>query len=655
MNASMATTAAPVRHGAAMTYDQYFDKVYGGWFGKCLGGAGGARCEGIKQKLDVTMRQVLDKDIPNDDLDIQLLWLTVLEEKGLAVTADDLAEAWLAHCWYPFGEYGYFMRNARRGIRPPYSGGFNNAYFKEGMGCPIRSEIWAFVHPGDPDAAVAMALQDGSLDHEGNSCWGEAFLAYIESEAFFEQDIRLLLRRGLGVIGEPCRMRDCLTMVLDSFEKGRSFEEIRDAILLDYSHPDFTNSVQNLGFTALALLFGGGDMETTINLALRCGYDADCTCASAGAVVGILSGYRAIDEGLKDLLQDKFVCGIDVTRPDDTILTLARDTCAVGVGLHPAAVERVPEDMAIPVWEKAEPVVGVTVEYLGRPAIGFGDACPLLVRVHNGTGRTAAGEVRFTGLPEGFSAELEAPAVLRLGPGEEAAVKAVCRTAAGGFRLSQTNWLRVGLFGADGAEIAGHSFGIVGAMEWRVSGPFIEEYDETERRDYPSCHADNSTLPGIEALFSNMADPTKAYLDEEAYVASPLSFPCSRLMTAYEDKLPLDETFGFTGEATFYLTTDFWFPEEGERWLVIGNNDAFKLWLNGELVRENQEVRNWQPHCHGDIVRLKQGRNRISLKLTKRSKTLEFSLGIRRYEGNHYHRMPWETEYASIKMPEEKG
>lgn len=119
-----------------MTYDQYFDKVYGGWFGKCLGGAGGARCEGIKQKLDVTMRQVLDKDIPNDDLDIQLLWLTVLEEKGPAVTADDLAEAWLAHCWYPFGEYGYFMRNARRGIRPPYSGRVQQRLFQGGDGLP---------------------------------------------------------------------------------------------------------------------------------------------------------------------------------------------------------------------------------------------------------------------------------------------------------------------------------------------------------------------------------------------------------------------------------------------------------------------------------------------------------------------------------------
>lgn len=129
------------------------------------------------------MRQVLDKDIPNDDLDIQLLWLTVLEEKGPAVTADDLAEAWLAHCWYPFGEYGYFMRNARRESARLIPAGSTTPISRR-MGCPIRSEIWAFVHPGDPDAAVAMALQDGSLDHEGNSCWGEAFLAYIESEAF---------------------------------------------------------------------------------------------------------------------------------------------------------------------------------------------------------------------------------------------------------------------------------------------------------------------------------------------------------------------------------------------------------------------------------------------------------------------------------------
>lgn len=116
-----------------MTYDQYFDKVYGGWFGKCLGGAGGARCEGIKQKLDVTMRQVLDKDIPNDDLDIQLLWLTVLEEKGPAVTADDLAEAWLAHCWYPFGEYGYFMRNA---------GGESARLIPAGSTTPISRRGW---------------------------------------------------------------------------------------------------------------------------------------------------------------------------------------------------------------------------------------------------------------------------------------------------------------------------------------------------------------------------------------------------------------------------------------------------------------------------------------------------------------------------------
>ena len=156
---------------------------------------------------------------------------------------------------------------------------------------------------------------------------------------------------------------------------------------------------------------------------------------------------------------------------------------------------------------------------------------------------------------------------------------------------------------------------------------------------------------GTEIVHSEMKDDGRV----KVYIEKPDAADCFHHATCWLPDYTWEDVFGFTGEATFYLTTDFWFPEEGERWLVIGNNDAFKLWLNGELVRENQEVRNWQPHCHGDIVRLKQGRNRISLKLTKRSKTLEFSLGIRRYEGNHYHRMPWETEYASIKMPEEKG
>ena len=138
-----------------ITYEKMLDKIYGGWYGKCLGGAAGAPVEGIKKINEIEdFSSILNPDLPNDDLDLQLLWLEVLEQKGVQITSCDLADAWIEKCWYPFSEYGYFMKNYERGILPPYSGIINNDFFKEGMGCPIRSEIWGMICAGNPKLAV---------------------------------------------------------------------------------------------------------------------------------------------------------------------------------------------------------------------------------------------------------------------------------------------------------------------------------------------------------------------------------------------------------------------------------------------------------------------------------------------------------------------
>ena len=633
------------------TFADYFDKVYGGWFGKCLGGAAGARCEGIKHRISSQMRDLMDKDIPNDDLDIQLLWLTVLEEKGPDLTSEDLADAWLAHCWYPFGEYGYFRKNYARGIAPPYSGWFNNAYFKEGMGCPIRSEIWAMIHPGDPERAAKAAQRDGCLDHQGESCWAEQFLAAVESLAFVESNIPALIREGLTYIREDCRVKRCIEMVLRRFEAGEGFEEIAAEIVRDYTHPDFTNSPQNMGYVTLALLFGGRDMEKVVNLALSCGYDADCTCASAASVVGIVLGYAAIPDDLKVLLQDRFICGIDVHRPDDTLYTLALNTCQVGTAVCLAdgvVIREVPEGLSLPRWPASGKALRLKVEYLGQPAIGYGDACPVRIIVQNRTRMEQRGVVNLSNLPEGFETDIRDAAVT-IPPEGEAAVEGNVLTRPGGFELWQSNILKAVFGGEDGTQ-AEKSFGVAGATEWRVAGPFVEEHNDVPDVRFPPCHPDNSSLPGLEALFSNMALPQKEYLDEAAYVREGRAASGERLITAYEDLIPVDETFGAIGEATFYLTAEWVFTEEAERWIVIGNSDAFVLWLNGREVIRRDECRCWQPHCHAEIVTFKKGVNRVALKLTRRTEKLRFSLGIRCYEGKHYHQMPWDTHYACKKQ-----
>lgn len=91
-----------------ITYQDYFSKVYGCWLGKCIAGNVGAPYEGMKQKLSLKYTpEYLEKMLPNDDLDLQVLWLEVLRKKGEYFTSDDLAEIFAANCDYAPGEYAF--------------------------------------------------------------------------------------------------------------------------------------------------------------------------------------------------------------------------------------------------------------------------------------------------------------------------------------------------------------------------------------------------------------------------------------------------------------------------------------------------------------------------------------------------------------------
>ena len=139
-----------------ITYQNYLDAVYGGWLGKCIGGAIGAMQENNKGLLDYTIDNVFPAEIPpNDDLDLQVLWLQeVLEKKGTSFTSEDIARAFAEHNLELVNEYAVAIKNIELGILPPVSGVFNNPYFRNSMGCPIRSEIWGFSCPGEPEAAM---------------------------------------------------------------------------------------------------------------------------------------------------------------------------------------------------------------------------------------------------------------------------------------------------------------------------------------------------------------------------------------------------------------------------------------------------------------------------------------------------------------------
>jgi len=265
--------------------------------GKNIGGTLGGPWEDKQHTHAFTFYEpVPDRAAPNDDLDLQLVWLKMLEEEGLDPSVRTFAEYWSQYaCRYPWNEYGFFMRNFERGLRPPVAGCFEN-YFVDEMGSPIRSEIWACLHPGDPQAAARMAWKDSALDHAGGEgMYGEMFWAGLQAAAFVENDPMTLIRIGLNMIPLSSHVGRSIREAVWCHENGRTWGEARERIVTRFGHVQSCNAVPNHGFTIIGWLYGE-DFGDKLCKAVNCGYDTDCTGATLGALLGILDGAAGIPD-----------------------------------------------------------------------------------------------------------------------------------------------------------------------------------------------------------------------------------------------------------------------------------------------------------------------------------------------------------------------
>ena len=286
------------------------DKIFGCWLGKNIGGTIGAPVEGWKSEPMLPLA-FPGKNEPNDDLDLQLLWLAMVRKKGLDFLHDDLAEAW-SGTTFRFDEYGIAIANIERGMRPPLTGRFNN-YFSECMGCPIRSEIWAVIAANMPETAAYYAMLDATVDHDGESVYAEIFYAALESMAFSAavEDLHRLIYEALAFIPADCKIAIAVNEVMDAYKNGVSASDLRRELIRKYDFGNFSHCLINIAFTIAALVYAEGDFLKAMVGAANFAYDADCTAATAGAVMGILMGADAIRKKYQVEFDERILtCGV---------------------------------------------------------------------------------------------------------------------------------------------------------------------------------------------------------------------------------------------------------------------------------------------------------------------------------------------------------
>lgn len=296
----LASCAAHAGTSPIVTFNEaeFRDKVYACWLGKSIGGTLGMPFEGRRETHSLTFYDpVPDKPSANDDLDLQLLWLKAIEERGTRIDARILGEYWLKYVPVNWNEYGTGKANMRDGFLPPVSGHFRNEKWRNSNGAWIRSEIWACLAPGCPSLAVRYAWQDACVDHgTAEGTYAELFTAAVESAAFVEKDRDRLIEIGLSYIPARCGVAAAIRTAIAAKEQGLDLPAAREAVVKVSEPTGWFQAPRNVGFVILGWLYGGDDFGKAICDAVNCGDDTDCTGATLGSILGIIHGGKVIPE-----------------------------------------------------------------------------------------------------------------------------------------------------------------------------------------------------------------------------------------------------------------------------------------------------------------------------------------------------------------------
>ncbi|RXZ84677.1 hypothetical protein EBB07_01260 [Paenibacillaceae bacterium] len=588
----------------------YYRIVYGGWLGKNIGGTLGAPVEGKKELLNLTFYPELpDGPLENDDLDLQLVWLHALEQYGPKLTARELGQEWKQHIFFPFDEYGYALTNLRRGLQPPVTGAFDNP-FADCMGSPIRSEIWAMVAPGAPEAAAYYAYQDAIVDHAGGEgVYGEMFFAAIESAIFYEQDRDRLLELGFGFIPAESRTALALRDLLKWHKEGKSWLEARELILLHHGHDNFTDAPQNVAFTILGWLYGE-NFEDAILKAVNCGYDTDCTAATLGAILGMIAGPEGLPEKWAKPVGDRIVVSPAVNGFPAPANLHELTERTIRMGKHVLAAwdtDIIIHEQLATDWQRETPSVEAVLTSIGNTKTtinryllpqGSAEEADLELVIDYGKegpvaaiGKQRTLQVTFTNrsrariegylslaLPDGWagSASLD----IRLEPGSSASWEAEI-VPAGRAQTSYelaVQWTRL----HDGSVWDRQTvpFSLVAAVRWLVQGP----EDSAEQQ-----------------------------------------------LWSAGSRLELEEHYGDAGAAdgVYRVRTEIHNPAERTIRLIVAANAAYKARLNGETIVECPSGQPWMPAYHRAPVEqtaeitLQPGTHKFELDITREGAPLQ--------------------------------
>ena len=346
--------------------DDLPDRILGAWLGRCAGCLAGKPVEGwtrqqvrgylelveawplngyvparrphpegyppLKPSWPESTRGLIDGMARDDDLDYTIIGLLVLERTCGAPTAEAIGVEWLARLpaglTYTAERAAY--RNLLLGRHPPETASWRNPY-REWIGALIRADIYGYIAPGDPVRASELAARDASVSHVGNGVAAAMWASAVISLALAGVPPTESVVVASGLLPEGSRLRLSLEQAVGLHAAGVGWEEAIVELEVANGAYGWVHAIPNAAIIAASLLWGEGDFERSVGLAVSSGCDTDSNGATVGSATGAYLGRDRLPEGWIEPLHDTLrsaVAGHDAVR----ISEMAARTVRIAAG-----------------------------------------------------------------------------------------------------------------------------------------------------------------------------------------------------------------------------------------------------------------------------------------------------------------------------------
>lgn len=363
------TFEKPTRPGAVshqlLPVEAYQDAVYASWLGQVIGNTYGLCYEfqfidnpgpdsfpyGYTWTLDLLRRH--DGAFSDDDTDIEYMYLTQMEKHGITPTYHQLAEAWKRHVktkvWCA-NRMALTLMHA--GHYPPVTGavGYNSQWCQ--IDPQLVNEIWAVTAPGMIDYAVEKSRFAAHITNDSFGIEPTLHYAAMYSAAFFEMDINRLIDIGTAALPASSRFAKIVEHVKqlyaqypEDWQHARRIVKENYLVSEEYNKHAWPPIDANLNgaYGIMALLYGQGDFQRTLDYSCAFGMDADNQAATMCGLLGIVNGLEAIPRNLMFPLE-----GVNWEKPfNDSYKMITRE------GLRDAKLS----DMAARIATQGEKVI----------------------------------------------------------------------------------------------------------------------------------------------------------------------------------------------------------------------------------------------------------------------------------------------------------